>query len=86
MSAEKKIASLPTIRYQALADGSDEETKKLASACQGVGMFYLDLKGSLQTQVTEDVPGIFKLSNSFFNLPSDSAEKVDSFREGQERG
>ncbi|OAA34632.1 oxidoreductase, 2OG-Fe(II) oxygenase family [Metarhizium rileyi] len=84
--AQKKTATLAVIDYEALKRKNAEETQKLVQACQTVGMFYLNLRGASMSAVFEDVPTIFQTANDFFNLPHDCKEKMQSLREGMERG
>jgi isopenicillin N synthase-like dioxygenase len=86
MPSKERIASLAVVDYEALANKDAGEIEKLVQACQTVGMFYLDLRGSIMNAVFEDVPTIFKTGQSFFNLPHDSKEKTQSLREGMDRG
>lgn len=86
MPPKEKIASLAIVDYEALANKDVGEIQKLVQACQTVGMFYLNLRDSRMDAVFEDIPTIFKTGQAFFNLPHDSEEKTQSFREGMERG
>lgn len=86
MAAQTKMASLAVVSYEKLANHDKKEIDKVVQASQTAGMFYLDLKRSPIEQVLDDVPVIYNISNGFFNLPSENAEKKDSLREGQERG
>lgn len=80
------MASLAVIDYEALANKDVGEVQKLVQACQTVGMFYLHLRDSRVKEVFEDVPAILETAQAFFNLAQDSEEKIQSLREGMERG
>ncbi|PWY86277.1 oxidoreductase [Aspergillus heteromorphus CBS 117.55] len=82
----KRMASLAVINYEALANNDPAEIQKLVQACQTTGMFYLDLRGPRTQTIVEDVPALFRTGQHFFNLPQDSPEKIESLREGMERG
>ncbi|KID86651.1 oxidoreductase, 2OG-Fe(II) oxygenase family [Metarhizium guizhouense ARSEF 977] len=86
MSSPEKMASLAVVNYEALAKKDAAEVQKLVTACQTVGMFYLNLRGPSTNAIFEDIPTIFKTGHAFFNLPHDSNEKTQSAREGMERG
>lgn len=86
MSSPEKMASLAVVNYEALANKDAAEVQKLVTACQTVGMFYLNLRGPSTNAIFEDIPTIFKTGHAFFNLPHDSNEKTQSAREGMERG
>jgi len=82
----EKMANLAIIDYEKLADKDAAEIQKLADAGQKAGMFYLDLRGPRTKAIFDDVDVLFKTGNEFFHLPQESAEKVQSLREGMERG
>lgn len=82
----EKMASLAVVDYEALANKDAAKIQKLVQASQTMGMFYLDLRGPRTKAIFEDVPTIFKTGHEFFSLPQDSEEKIQTFREGMERG
>ncbi|KAK7755618.1 hypothetical protein SLS62_002227 [Diatrype stigma] len=82
----EKTAQLAVVNYEALANKDDSEVKKLVQAAKTVGMFYLDLRGPKTQAIFGDLPQLFKTGQEFFKLPEDSDEKVQSLREGLERG
>lgn len=86
MPSTERLASLAVVDYEALANKDVGEIQKLVQACRTVGMFYLNLRGSMMDDVFEDVPAILETGQVFFNLPHDSEEKTQSLREGMERG
>ncbi|KHN94387.1 oxidoreductase, 2OG-Fe(II) oxygenase family [Metarhizium album ARSEF 1941] len=86
MSSNNKMASLAVVDYEALANKDAGEIQRLVTACQTVGMFYLNLGSSNMSTVLEDVPAIFHTGHAFFNLPRNGEEKTQSAREGMERG
>ncbi|KAH8698158.1 oxidoreductase [Phaeosphaeriaceae sp. PMI808] len=82
----KKMATLETIKYEALVQKDPLEIQKLVNASKNLGMFYLDLRGPSTELIFEDMPTIFKTANNFFSLPQNSNEKMESLCEGMERG
>ena len=85
-SSDPKTASLAVINYEALVNKDGIEIQKLRQAGQTRGMFYLDLRGPRTAAIFDDVKVFFDIGNKFFNLPADSEEKIQSAREGLERG
>lgn len=86
MPSKKRVANLAVVDYEALANKDVEAIRLLVQACETVGMFYLKLQDSRMNAVFEDMPTISKTGHTFFNLPHDSKEKMESLREGMERG
>jgi isopenicillin N synthase-like dioxygenase len=82
----EKFAALEIIDHEALKRKDPTEIEKLIHAGRTVGMFYLDLRGPSTKAIFEDMPVVFDTAQSFFRLPQDSVEKVETLREGMERG
>jgi isopenicillin N synthase-like dioxygenase len=85
-SSSEKFAALEIIDYEALKRKDPTEIEKLIHAGRTVGMFHLDLRGPSTKAIFEDMPVVFDTAQSFFKLPQNSVEKVESLREGMERG
>ncbi|EAT77094.1 hypothetical protein SNOG_15429 [Parastagonospora nodorum SN15] len=85
-SSSEKFAALEIIDYEALKRKDPIEIEKLIHAGRTVGMFHLDLRGPSTKAIFEDMPVVFDTAQSFFRLPPNSVEKVESLREGMERG
>ncbi|USP79399.1 hypothetical protein yc1106_06673 [Curvularia clavata] len=85
-SSSRNPAALEIIDFEALKRKDPAEIEKLIHAGRTVGMFHLDLRGPFTKLVFEDMPVVFDTAQSFFRLHQSSEEKVESLREGMERG
>ncbi|KAL9100691.1 MAG: hypothetical protein Q9163_003955 [Psora crenata] len=71
-----EIASLRTIKLEALRSGSRTESEQLLRACRNDGFFYLDMIGTVP-QFEEALNDIFALECDLFRLPKDELMKYD---------
>lgn len=64
--ADADIAVLPTISFSSLTARDPNELKKLLKACEGVGFFYLDLRGAASKNVLQDWRSVLDFMELYF--------------------
>jgi isopenicillin N synthase-like dioxygenase len=63
------IAHLETIEFSKLLAQETSELRKLHSACQRDGFFYVDLQGQSTRSLLEDEDSIYEVMNRYFDQP-----------------
>ncbi len=81
---EQQVAVLETINYEWLVEGNQDEAKKVIRACEGSGIFYLDLSGPSTIGVLNTLQNIYTAAKQYFHLPHEVL--MAGYREGVERG
>ncbi|KAH8822079.1 hypothetical protein F5884DRAFT_894762 [Xylogone sp. PMI_703] len=81
-------AQLETINYELIKSNDFSEIQKLLKASrpppEGLGIFYLDLRGPSTNHVIEKLPTIYDASRTYFDQRQE--DKLKDKREGVERG
>jgi len=69
-------APLLSLSFAKLQNDDAEEINRLVRACEDLGFFYLDLRGSDGT-ILDDADKLFKLGEELYDLPVEEKKKYD---------
>lgn len=79
-----QIADLPTISFSALTARDPAELQKLLKACEGLGFFYLDLRGASSKDILHDWRSVLDFMALYFG--QDVATKMLDNRQSDTHG
>lgn len=81
----KDVQTAPLLRLslEKLLCHDEAELKKLCNACEEIGFFYLDLRGSHNgNNILEDADRLFAIEQELFDLSLEEKQKYDFSKEG----
>lgn len=82
--ADADIAAVPTISFSSLTAQDPHELDKLLQACQGVGFFYLDLRGAASKNILQGWRSVLDFMALYFG--QDLATKLLDDRQSDTHG
>lgn len=82
-SKDVQTAPLLRLSLEKLLCHDEAELKRLCNACEEIGFFYLDLRGSHNgNNILEDADRLFAIEQELFDLSLEEKQKYDFSKEG----